>query len=221
MSKLKVHCFAMSLDGFSAGPDQNLDNPLGVGGVALMEWFFATRTWRRMHDLVDAEDGEDGVDERMAARSFENIGAWILGRNMFGPVRGPWPDDSWRGWWGEEPPYHVPAFVLTHHARPPLAMQGGTTFHFVTGGIEEALRRATEAAGGKDVRLGGGAATVRQYLQARRIDEMHLALRPVLIGRGENLLAGLDLPGLGYEVGEVIPGERATHVIIRKAGVSR
>jgi len=207
----------MSLDGFSAGPDQELDNPLGVGGVALMEWFFATRTWRRMHALAD---GEDGVDERMAARGFENIGAWILGRNMFGPVRGPWPDESWRGWWGEEPPYHVPAFVLTHHARPPLAMQGGTTFHFVTGGIDEALRRAKDAAGDKDVRLGGGVATVRQYLEAHLIDEMHLAVRPVLLGRGENLLAGIDVPALGYEVGEAIAGERATHLVIRRAGAA-
>ena len=214
VSCLKVHCFAMSLDGFSAGPDQDLANPLGVGGVALMEWFFATRTWRRTHGLAD---GEAGVDERMAARGFENIGAWILGRNMFGPVRGPWPDESWRGWWGEEPPYHVPAFVLTHHARPPLAMQGGTTFHFVTGGIEEALRRAKDAAGGKDVRLGGGVATVRQYLHAQLIDEMHLAVRPVLLGRGEALLAGLDLPALDYEVAEVAAGERATHIVIRKA----
>lgn len=207
----------MSLDGFSAGPDQDLDNPLGVGGVALMEWFFATRTWQRMHG---GTGGEDGVDEKMAARGFENIGAWILGRNMFGPVRGPWPDESWRGWWGEEPPYHVPAFVLTHHARPPVAMQGGTTFHFVTGGIEDALRRAKDAAGGRDIRLGGGVATIRQYLQAQLIDEMHLAVRPVLLGRGEHLLAGLDLPALGYHVVEASPGERATHVVIRKAAAS-
>jgi dihydrofolate reductase len=205
----------MSLDGFSAGPDQSLDNPLGVGGFAIMEWFLATRTWRREHGLAD---GEDGVDDRMAARGFENIGAWILGRNMFGPVRGPWPDESWRGWWGEEPPYHVPVFVLTHHARPPLAMQGGTTFHFVTGGIDEALRRAKGAAGDRDVRLGGGVSVVRQYLQARQIDEMHLAVRPVLMGRGEHLLAGLDLPALGYGIGEMVAGERATHIVIRKTG---
>src|SRR5215831_9104086 len=171
MPRLYVRSFGLSLDGFGAGPDQDLENPLGIGGVALMEWFFATRTWRRMQGQAD---GEDGVDERMAARGFENVGAWILGRNMFGPVRGPWPDESWRGWWGEEPPYHVPAFVLTHHARPPLAMQGGTTFHFVTGGIEEALGRAKDAVGARDVRLGGGVATVRQYLQARLIDEMHM-----------------------------------------------
>jgi dihydrofolate reductase len=208
----------MSLDGFSAGPDQDRDNPLGLGGAALMEWFFATRTWRRMHALPD---GDEGVDERMAARGFDNIGAWILGRNMFGPVRGPWPDESWRGWWGEEPPYHVPVFVLTHHTRPPLAMQGGTTFHFVTDGIEDALRRANEAAGGKDVRLGGGVSTVRQYLQRQLIDEMHLALRPVLLGRGEHLLGGLDLRALGYEIGEVAPGERATHVVISKASRER
>jgi dihydrofolate reductase len=209
-----VHCFGLSLDGFGAGPDQNREHPLGVGGVGLMEWFFPTRTWQRMHGRPD---GEDGVDDRMAARGFENIGAWILGRNMFGPVRGPWPDESWRGWWGEEPPYHVPVFVLTHYARPPIEMRGGTTFHFVTGGIDEALRRAKEAAAGKDVRLGGGAATVRQYLQAQLVDEMHLAVRPVLLGRGEHLTHGLDLPALGYGVAEVLAGERATHMIVRQA----
>ena len=213
MSRLKVQCFAMSLDGFGAGPDQDLDNPLGVGGVALMEWFFATRTWRRMQGQAD---GEAGVDERMAARGFENVGAWIIGRNMFGPVRGPWPDESWRGWWGEEPPYHTPVFVLTHHARPSLAMTGGTTFHFVTDGIAAALERARTAADGKDVRLGGGVATVRQYLQARLIDEMHLAVRPVFLGRGEHLLGGLDMGALGYAIADAIPGERATHMLIRR-----
>jgi dihydrofolate reductase len=214
MSILRVQCLAMSLDGFSAGPAQDLDHPLGVGGVALMEWFFATRTWRRMHGSAD---GETGIDERMAARGFDNIGAWILGRNMFGPIRGVWPDENWKGWWGEEPPYHTPVFVLTHHARRPLEMKGGTTFHFVTEGIETALRRARDAAGDRDVRLGGGVATVRQYLQAGLVDEMHLAVRPVLMGRGEHLFHGLDMPALGYEVSEVVPGERATHTIIRRA----
>ncbi len=204
----------MSLDGFSAGRDQDVDNPLGVGGVALMEWFFETRTWRRMHGLAG---GEDGVDETMAARGFENIGAWILGRNMFGPVRGPWPDESWRGWWGEEPPYHVPVFVLTHHPRAPLAMQGGTEFRFVTDGIESALEQAKAAAAGKDVRVGGGVATIRQYLRAALIDELHLAISPVLLGRGEHLLHGIDLPALGYECVRHVPGTRAAaHVFLQK-----
>ena len=213
MPRLYVRSFGLSLDGFGAGPDQDLENPLGIGGVALMEWFFATRTWRRMHGLAD---GEDGVDESMAARGFENIGAWILGRNMFGPVRGPWPDESWRGWWGEEPPYHVPAFVLTHHARPPLVMQGGTTFHFVTGGIQEALGRAKDAAGGKDVRLGGGVATIRQYLLAGLVDEVHLAISPVLLGSGEHLLGGIDLTKMGYECTEHVAAELATHVVLTR-----
>ena len=213
MSKLRVLCFGMSLDGYSAGPDQDLQNPLGVRGLEVMEWFLETRTWRAMHGQ---EGGETGVDNRMAERSFENIGAWILGRNMFGPVRGPWPDESWRGWWGEEPPYHVPTFVLTHHARRPLEMKGGTVFHFVTGGIHEALERARAAAGARDVRLGGGVSTVRQYLQARLIDEMILAVRPVLLGTGEHLMQGLDLRTLGYACAESITGERATHFILRK-----
>ena len=212
-SKLRVLSFAMSLDGYSAGPDQDLQNPLGVRGPELMEWLFETRAWQTMHGRGD---GEAGVDNRMAERSFDNIGAWILGRNMFGPVRGPWPDESWRGWWGEEPPYHVPAFVLTHHTRRPLEMKGGTVFHFVTGGIHEALERARAAAGGKDVRLGGGVSTVRQYLEARLIDEMILAVRPVLLGTGEHLMHGLDLRALGYACSESITGERATHVVIRK-----
>ena len=213
MSKLRVLCFAMSLDGYSAGPDQDLQNPLGVRGPELMEWYLVTRAWRSMHDQGE---GETGVDNRMAEESFDNIGAWILGRNMFGPVRGPWPDESWRGWWGEEPPYHVPAFVLTHHARRPLEMKGGTVFHFVTGGIHEALERARAAAGAKDVRLGGGVSTVRQYLQARLIDEMILAVRPVLLGTGESLMQGLDLRALGYACAESITGERATHMVVRK-----
>jgi dihydrofolate reductase len=213
MSKLRVMCMALSLDGFGAGTDQSLENPLGVNGPEMFEWFFKSRVWRKQHGM---EGGETGIDNRMAEASFENMGAWILGRNMFGPVRGPWPDESWKGWWGEEPPYHVPTFVLTHHARSPLTMKGGTVFHFVTGGIHEALDRAREAAGGRDVRVGGGVATVRQYLEARLIDDMHLAVRPVLLGRGEPLFQGLDLRALGYECAESIAGEHATHVIIRR-----
>jgi dihydrofolate reductase len=213
MSKVRVQSFGVSLDGYGAGPRQDLDNPLGVGGVRIMEWFFPTRVWQQMHGNGG---GETGVDDRAAAKGFDNIGAWILGRNMFGPVRGPWPDESWKGWWGEEPPYHVPVFVLTHHARKPLAMKGGTTFHFVTQGIDAALDQARAASGGKDVRIGGGVATIREYLRAGLIDELHLALRPVLLGSGESLLEGLDLPALGYEAGESIAGERATHVFLRK-----
>jgi dihydrofolate reductase len=215
MMKVSVLCFATSLDGYSAGPRQDLQNPLGVGGADIFEWFFHTRVWRQMHGHAD---GETGIDNQMAERGFANIGAWILGRNMFGPVRGPWPDESWKGWWGDEPPYHTPAFVLTHHARPVLRMKGGTDFHFVTDGIESALAQAKTAAGGRDVRIGGGVSTVRQFLQARLVDEMHLAWRPVLLGAGENLWYGLDLRALGYEVAETIAGERATHVIVRRRG---
>jgi dihydrofolate reductase len=210
---LRVQSFAVSMDGFGAGPDQSLQNPLGVGGPEMMSWFMATRMWRNMQGL---EGGETGVDNAMAEEGFKNLGAWILGRNMFGPVRGPWPDDSWKGWWGEEPPYHVPVFVLTHHARAPIVMKGGTTFHFVTAGIEAALDEARRAANGRDVRVGGGVSTIRQYLQARLIDEMHLAVRPVLLGRGERLFEGLDLRALGYEVVKSVQGERAMHVIVRK-----
>jgi dihydrofolate reductase len=211
--KVRVRSFGVSLDGFGAGPDQGLQNPLGVRGPELMEWFFPTRLWRAMQGQ---EGGETGVDHRMAAQGFENIGAWILGRNMFGSVRGAWPDDTWKGWWGEEPPYHVPVFVLTHHPRASLEMKGGTTFHFVTEGIQAALERARAAANGRDVRIGGGVSTVRQYLQARLVDEMHLALRPVLMGTGEPLWQGVDLHALGYECAQVVPGERATHMVIRK-----
>lgn len=214
MSKLRVHTFAVSLDGYGAGPDQSLDDPLGRGGEALHEWFFPTRTFQRM---AGNEDGTTGIDDDFAARGFDNIGACILGRNMFGPVRGPWPDEEWKGWWGENPPYHVPVFVLTHHARPSLEMEGGTSFHFVTDGIEAALARAKEAANGKDVRIGGGAATVRQYLDEQLIDEMHVAIAPILLGGGEPLLAGIDLPGLGYEVTEHVPSETATHIVVSKA----
>lgn len=214
MSESRVQSFAMSLDGFSAGPSQSLENPLGAGGFELMEWFFPTRVWRTMHGQGD---GETGVDDRMAAKGFEIFGAWILGRNMFGPIRGPWPDESWKGWWGDEPPYHVPVFVLTKHPRPPLEMAGGTVFHFVTEGIHEALGRAKEAAGGRDVRLGGGVATIRQYLQAGLVDDLHLAVRPVLLGSGENLMAGLDLKALGYRCVESVAGERATHVFLSRS----
>jgi len=213
MSKLRVQSFAVSIDGLGAGPDQDLQNPLGVNGTDLMEWFFQTRVWRRMHGL---EGGETGVDNGMAERGFDGIGAWILGRNMFGPVRGPWPDDSWKGWWGDEPPYHTPVFVLTHHARAPLRMAGGTEFRFVTDGIRSALELAKAAAGGREVRLGGGVATIRQYLEAGLVDEMHLAVRPVLLGAGEHLLGGLDLRALGYVCVEHVPGERATHVLLRR-----
>jgi dihydrofolate reductase len=214
MSKVRVASFAVSIDGFAAGPNQSLENPLGVRGPELMDWFFHTRTWRAMHGMSD--EGDAVTDNSMAERSFDNIGAWILGRNMFGPVRGPWPDDEWKGWWGDEPPYHVPTFVLTHHARGTISMKGGTEFRFVTDGIESALDQAMTAADGKDIRIGGGVATVRQYLQARLLDELHLAVRPVLLGAGENLFAGLDLRALGYVCAESIFGERAMHVILRK-----
>jgi len=214
VAKLRVQSFAMSIDGFSAGPNQDLENPLGVRGSELMEWFFETRSWRTMHGMVD---GEEGVDNGIAEAGLSGLGAWILGRNMFGPVRGPWPDESWKGWWGEEPPYHVPVFVLTHHARAPIAMKGGTTFNFVTDGIHSALKQAKAAAGDRDVRLGGGVATVRQFLREGLIDEMHLAVRPVLLGAGESLLRDLDLRALGYEVEKSVSGERATHVYLRKA----
>jgi dihydrofolate reductase len=213
MMKVSVLCFATSLDGYSAGPRQDLQNPLGVGGADIFEWFFHTRVWRQMHGHAD---GETGIDNQMAERGFANIGAWILGRNMFGPVRGPWPDERWRGWWGENPPYHVPVFVLTHHARRPLEMEGGTTFHFVTGGIEEALGRARQAAGSADIRVGGGAATIRQYLRAGLIDELHLAVSPVLLGSGESLLGGLDLRALGYRVTEHVASPAATHVVLQR-----
>ena len=213
MSKLKVQCFGISVDGYGAGPDQGLDHPLGVRGTELMSWFFPTRVFRSMQGQ---QGGETGIDNEMAERGMSGLGAWILGRNMFGPVRGPWPDESWKGWWGDEPPYRTPVFVLTHHPRPALEMKGGTVFHFVTEGIEAAREQALAAAGGRDVRVGGGVATVRQYLQAGLIDEMHLAVRAVLLGRGENLFQGLDLDALGYEVDRLVPGERAAHVFVRK-----
>ena len=213
MSKLRVHGFGVSLDGYAAGPNQDLQHPLGVRGEELMGWFFPTRVFQNMYG---SGEGETGVDNAMAEQGFADIGAWILGRNMFGPVRGPWRDESWRGWWGEEPPYHVPVFVLTHHARPPLTMRGGTVFHFVTDGIHAALEQARAAAGGRDVRVGGGAATVREYLRARLIDELHLAVRPVVLGAGENLWRDIDAAALGYECTKSVAGERATHVFLRR-----
>ena len=214
MPKVRVNSFAVSLDGFGAGPNQSLENPLGVRGPELFEWFFGTRTFQQMHGQGS---GSTGVDNDWAERGFENVGAWILGRNMFGPVRGPWPDDSWKGWWGDDPPYHVPTFVLTHHARQPIEMKGGTTFHFVTGGIEAALQLAQAAAGAKDVRIGGGASTIRQYLRARLIDELHLAFRPILLGAGENLFAGMDLAALGYRCTRHVSTELAMHVVLTKS----
>ena len=216
MSKLKVQAFSVSIDGYGAGPDQSLQNPLGVGGMALHEWAFPTRTFQRMV-FGNAEGGTGtGIDEDFAARSFANVGAWILGRNMFGPVRGPWPDDEWKGWWGDEPPYHVPVFVLTHHPRAPIEMQGGTTFHFVTDGIHAALERARAAALGKDVRVGGGVQTVREYLTAGLIDEMHLAMSPVLLGRGEALFTGIDLTALGFRCSEHVASPNATHLVLTR-----
>src|SRR6187551_1423953 len=191
MTRVRVESFTISLDGYGAGPDQDIRNPLGVGGTDLHQWLMPTRTLQRT--LFGAEGGTTGIDDDFAARGFRNVGAWILGRNMFGPIRGPWPDMNWKGWWGENPPYHVPVFVLTHHARPSFEMEGGTTFHFVTGGIEEALKRAKQAAGPKDVRIGGGADTIRQYLRAGLIDELHIAISPLLLGSGEHLFSGLDL----------------------------
>ncbi len=213
MSRVCAGAFSLSLDGFGAGPDQSLENPLGVNGMVLHEWAFKTRTFRTM---FGQEGGETGVDDQFAARSFENVGAWILGRNMFGPVRGPWPDEHWKGWWGANPPYHVPVFVLTHYARAPIVMEGGTTFHFITDGIESALRQAQAAAGGKDIRVGGGVSTVQQFLRAGQIDEMHLAVAPVFLGAGENLFAGLDLRALGYVCAERISTANTIHLIAKK-----
>jgi dihydrofolate reductase len=213
MSRLRVQSFAISIDGYGAGLHQDRENPLGVRGPELMQWFFHTRFWRKMHGH---DDGETGIDNAIAEQGFAGIGAWILGRNMFGPVRGPWPDESWKGWWGDEPPYHTPVFVLTHHARAPLRMAGGTEFRFVTEGIHTALELATDAAGGRDVRLGGGVSTIRQYLRAALVDELHLAIGPVLLGAGEPLLQDIDLRALGYECGKYVAGERAAHVFLRK-----
>lgn len=214
MTRLLVNSFTISLDGYGAGPRQSREEPLGVGGEELHDWLVTSRTFHRMQGR---EGGETGIDEDFAARGMSGLGAWIMGRNMFGPIRGPWPDESWRGWWGKNPPYHTPVFVLTHHSRPPLEMEGGTVFHFVTEGIEAALERARAAADGKDIRVLGGAATIRQYLQAGLIDEMHVPVSPILLGSGEHLLAGLDLPALGYRCTESVAGAKAMHYIIARS----
>jgi len=215
MQKLRVHNFSISLDGYGAGPRQTREEPLGGGGEELHGWFIPTRTFREKNGQ---SGGTTGVDNDFAGRAFEGVGAWIMGRNMFGPIRGAWPDEQWRGWWGRNPPYHAPVFVLTHHARADQPMEGGTVFQFVTGGIREALDRALEAAAGRDVQLGGGASTIRQYLAARLIDEMHVAIAPVLLGSGEHLFAGMDLTALGYTCAEHVPSPNATHVVFRKRG---
>ena len=213
MGKVRVAAFSVSLDGYGAGPRQDLNNPLGVRGMEIHAWFLNTEAFNKMHGL---SGGGHGVDNDFAAQSFDNVGAWILGRNMFGPVRGDWKDELWKGWWGENPPYHTPVFVLTHHARSPLVMEGGTTFHFVTDGLESALKQAKDAANGKDVRIGGGVSVIRQYLAANEIDELHLAISPVLLGEGEALFAGINLPKLGFTPVRTVPGENATHVVLKK-----
>ncbi|HVE53136.1 MAG TPA: dihydrofolate reductase family protein [Ramlibacter sp.] len=214
MTRVRVESFTISLDGYGAGPNQDLANPLGVGGEDLHQWMVATRTFQ--HTVLGRDGGTTGIDDDFTARGFENVGAWILGRNMFATSRGPWPDDGWKGWWGNNPPYHVPTFILTHHARAPIAMEGGTTFHFVTGGIHEALERARDAAQGKDVRIGGGASTIRQYLRAGLVDEMHYAISPVLLGAGERLFEEADLRTLGYECVQFAASQKATHVVLRR-----
>lgn len=211
--KITVKAYSVSLDGYGAGPEQTKTEPLGKGGEELHEWMFPTKMFRT---LYGDGTGEEGVDNDFAERSFENLGAWIMGRNMFGPVRGPWPDDQWKGWWGENPPYHVPVFVLTHHAREPLVMKGGTVFYFITDGIESALEKARQAANGKDIRIGGGASTIRQFLNAGYIDEMHIAISPIFLGSGENLFEGIDLLKLGFRQTETAVGKRATHVVLKR-----
>jgi dihydrofolate reductase len=213
MTQVRVESFTISLDGYGAGPHQDINNPLGIGGTDLHQWLLPTRTFQ--HTLFGKDGGTTGVDDDFAARGFQNVGAWILGRNMFSPMRGPWADMGWKGWWGDNPPYHVPVFILTHHARPSITMEGGTTFHFVTGGIHEALDRAREVAGAKDVRIGGGAHTIQQYLRAGLIDELHIAISPVLLGSGERLFEGLDLRALGYECVQTVASEKATHMVLR------
>jgi dihydrofolate reductase len=215
MGKVRVAGFSVSLDGFAAGPNQDLEHPLGVRGEELFQWFFPTRTFRAMVGK------EGGTEDRFAQSGMEGFGAFILGRNMFSASRGEWLDHNWKGWWGDNPPYHAPTFILTHHPRPPIVMKGGTTFHFVTDGIEAALAQARAAAGDLDVKIGGGAATVRQYLAGGLIDEMHLAVAPVVLGGGEPLFPGLDLPALGYHVREAVPAEHATHVVMVRANPER
>ena len=214
MTRVRVESFSISLDGYGAGPNQSLDHPLGEGGPELHQWALPTRTFQRA--VFGKEGGTTGVDESFAVRGFTNIGAWVMGRNMFGPIRGPWPDFNWQGWWGDNPPYRVPVFVLTHHERPPLEMEGGTVFHFVTGGIHEAIDRARAAANGMDVRIGGGASTIRQALSASLVDEMHIAIAPMVLGKGEPLFEGIDLKALGYECIEHVPTDHATHVVLRR-----
>lgn len=216
MTRVRVASFTISLDGYGAGPDQGIEHPLGRGAQDLHQWLLPTRTLQRT--LFGRDGGTTGVDDDFAARGFDNVGAWILGRNMFSPQRGPWTDMSWKGWWGDNPPYHVPVFILTHHVRPTLVMEGGTHFHFITGGIHEALERAREAAAGRDVRIGGGADTIRQYLRERLIDELHLAISPVLLGAGERLFEGLDARALGYQCVEFLASEKATHVVLQRQG---
>jgi dihydrofolate reductase len=213
MARIRVAGFGVSLDGFAAGTEQSLANPLGTRGPELFQWFFPTRSFRAMQGAIG---GETGTDDDFARRSMDGFGAFILGRNMFGPIRGEWPDDDWKGWWGENPPYHAPTFILTHHPRASITMEGGTTFHFVTDGIEAALQRALAAAGGKDVRIGGGVETVRQYVRAGHVDEIHLAVAPVVLGQGEALFDGIDLRALGYRTTEHVPTQRATHVVLAK-----
>jgi len=214
MTRVRVQAFAISLDGYAAGPDQDIDHPLGVGATELHQWLLPTRTLQRA--LFGKDGGTAGVDDEFAARGFRNVGAWILGRNMFGPIRGAWPDAGWKGWWGNNPPYHVPVFILTHHARSSIAMEDGTSFHFITGGIREALDRAREAAAGMDVRIGGGPSTIRQYLREGLMNELHLAIAPVLLGRGESLFQGLDLRTLGYECVEFVASQKAMHAVLRR-----
>jgi dihydrofolate reductase len=213
MTKLRVNCFSISIDGFGAGAEQSLENPLGVGAMSLHDWMRSTRTFRASQG---ESGGVAGADDDFAARGFDGLGAWILGRNMFGPVRGPWPDHEWTGWWGDEPPYHCPVFVLTHHERPSVEMNGGTTFHFVTDGIHAALDRARAAADDADVRLGGGVSTIRQYLGEGLVDELHVVLSPVLLGTGEELLSGFDLPAIGYRISEHVTTPAATHVVLTR-----
>ena len=214
MTRIRVNSFSISIDGYGAGPDQDIEHPLGVGGEELHHWAFQTRTMQQV--VFGEEKGATGIDDDFIARGFENVGAWILGRNMFGPICGPWPDMEWKGWWGDNPPYHVPVFVLTHHARPPIEMEGGTTFHFVTSGIHEALKQAREAASGKDIRIGGGPNTIQQYLREGLIDELHIAIAPIVLGRGELLFDGIDLRSQGYECDKVVATKNATHVLLRR-----
>lgn len=214
MTRVRVHSFAVSIDGYGAGPNQDIDHPMGVGGEDLHQWAFATRTFQRR--VLGNDEGATGIDDEFMARGFANIGSWIIGRNMFGPVRGPWNDPNWQGWWGDDPPFRSPVFVLTHHPRPPLEMKGSTTFHFVAGGIHEALEQARDAAAGQNVRIGGGPATIRQFLQARLIDELHLVLAPVVLGQGEPLFAGINLRALGYACTQSVASDAATHIILQR-----